>query len=408
MYGQKTIRIYLSNRWQVAGVISMASYIHLLLKQIMMQSRRLFLKTLGLSIGATALAGYGLADIPGEHAWESEQTSKAHGDKVLGIALVGLGKYSTGQLAPALQQTKRCRLAGIVTGTPSKAKEWSSKYKIPEKNIYNYDTFDTIADNPDIDIVYVVLPNSMHAEYTIRAAKAGKHVICEKPMATTVEDCEKMISACKEAGKELFIGYRLHYEPYNMEMMRLGQEKAFGAVSKIVAENGFPVGDPNQWRLKKAMAGGGSLMDVGIYCLQGARYTLGAEPLSVMAQIESSKDPKFKEVEDIIYWQMEFPGGAKAECTSSYSKSMNKLHADAAKGWFELSPAYQYSGLSGKTSLGKMNLPQVNQQAVQMDAMAETIINKTKNRAPGEEGLQDLKIIKAIYRAAESGRKVML
>ena len=121
-------------------------------------------------------------------------------NKKLGVALVGLGTYAAGQLAPALQQTVHCYLAGIVTGTPSKAAAWKEKYNIPDKNIYSYDNFDTIKDNPDIDIVYVVLPNSMHAAYTIRAAQAGKHVICEKPMALTVADCDAMIAACKKAG----------------------------------------------------------------------------------------------------------------------------------------------------------------------------------------------------------------
>src|SRR5690606_23331209 len=121
-----------------------------------------------------------------------------------------------------------CYLAGIVTGTPAKEKQWASRYNIPEKNIYNYENFDSIALNPDIDIVYVVLPIFMHKEFTIRAAQAGKHVICEKPMAMNVRECEEMIAACTKANRLLSIGYRLHFEPYNMEMMRLGQQKVFG------------------------------------------------------------------------------------------------------------------------------------------------------------------------------------
>src|SRR5690349_9596312 len=138
----------------------------------------------------------------------------------LGVALVGLGYYSTDLLAPALQQTKNCYLAGIVTGTPSKAEEWKKKYNIPEKNIYNYQNFDSIANNPDIDVVYVVLPPSMHKEYVVRAANAGKHVWCEKPMAITAQECEEMINACKKNNRSLAIGYRLQHEPNTQEWRR--------------------------------------------------------------------------------------------------------------------------------------------------------------------------------------------
>src|ERR1700750_291966 len=215
----------------------------------------------------------------------------------LGIALVGLGSYSTGQLGPALRHTKECYLAGIVTGTPSKAVEWAKKYNIPQKNIYNYQNFHEIAGNPDIDIVYVVLPVFMHKEYTIKAAQAGKHVICEKPMALNAGDCEDMIAACKKANRLLSIGYRLHFEPHNMEIMRLGQKHIYGKVTSIDTGNGFNYGgtDNSAWRLKKALAGGGGLMDMGIYSIQGTRYTLGEEPVAVKATQEKTKPELFKD-----------------------------------------------------------------------------------------------------------------
>ena len=166
----------------------------------------------------------------------------------LGIALVGLGYYSTNLLAPALKETEHCYLAGIVTGTPSKIDEWQSKYAIPDKNIYNYQNFDSIKDNPEIDIVYVVLPNSMHAEFVIRAAEAGKHVVCEKPMAMNVKECNEMIAACEKSGKKLSIGYRLHFDPYHLEMMRLGTKKIYGNIKKMSAGFGILPDDPEQWR----------------------------------------------------------------------------------------------------------------------------------------------------------------
>lgn len=325
----------------------------------------------------------------------------------LGIALVGLGNYAGGQLAPALQETEHCYLAGIVTGTPSKIDKWKSKYDIPDKNVYNYETFDLIKDNPDIDIIYVVLPNSMHAEYVVRAAKAGKHVICEKPMAITVEDCDKMIAACKEAGKMLSIGYRLHFEPYNKEMARLGQNKVYGNIKKMIGQFGFEAGDPTQWRLKKTMAGGGPLMDVGIYCVQAFCYTSGLEPIAVTAKEGPKTDPeKFNEVEESLSWQFEMPGGIIADGQCSYGENMNLLRAEAGKGWFELDPAYNYSGQKGATSDGKLDFPKVNQQAKQMDDFAMAIKNKRPTPVPGEMGRRDVKYLQAIYEAMRTGQRV--
>ena len=324
----------------------------------------------------------------------------------LGIALVGLGQYSNEQLAPALQETKHCKLTGIVTGNPSKAEEWKKKYGIPDGNCYSYENFDTIKDNQDIDIVYIVLPNSMHAEYTIRAARAGKHVICEKPMAVSVRECEEMIKACAEAGVLLSIGYRLHFEPYNLAMAELHKNKDIGAIKKIKGENGMDI-EPGVWRLNKALAGGGPLMDLGIYCVQGAIYTAGEDPIAVTAKEEAKEDKeKFREVEQALSWTMEFPGGAVAECTTSYAKGMNLLRAEGDKGWMELSPSYMYEGLKGKSNKGELHLPEVNQQAQQMDDFALCVKENKKSKVPGEMGLRDVKILMAIYEAMRTGKRV--
>ncbi|RRB04935.1 Gfo/Idh/MocA family protein [Larkinella rosea] len=338
---------------------------------------------------------------------DSTQTGTAGTGRKLGIALVGLGKYSEGQLAPALQETRLCRLAGIVTGSPEKADKWKKKYDIPDKNVYTYQTFDQIADNPDIDIVYVVLPNSLHAEYVIRAAKAGKHVITEKPMATSVADARKMIDACAKAGVAFSVGYRLHFEPHNREMMRLGQQKIYGPVKKIYAQNGQKEGYDTPWRLDKKLAGGGPLPDVGIYCLQGAIYTKGAVPIAVTAKYHPKTDlKKFKEVEEGMDFELFFDDGTVAECKTSYNDTYNQLRGEADRGWFELSPAYAYDGLKGQTSQGKMDLENLNQQARQMDAFADCILNKKPTTVPGEMGLRDVQLLEAIYRAADTGQKV--
>jgi predicted dehydrogenase len=327
----------------------------------------------------------------------------------LGIALVGLGNYATNQLAPALQETEHCYVAGIVTGTSSKIEQWQSKYSIPDGNVYNYQNFDSIRDNPDIDIVYVVLPNSMHAEYTIRAAQAGKHVICEKPMAITSRECDEMIAACKKAGKLLSIGYRLHFEPYNLEMVRLGTQKIYGDIKRMSGGFGFPAGDPNQWRLKKALSGGGPLVDVGVYCIQGFCYTTGMEPIAVTAQEGPKTNPqKFKDVEQSLTWQMEMPGGLICEGKASYSENMNFLKAEAEKGTFELTSAFNYTGQSGYTPEGRMNFPHINQQARQMDDFALAIKNNRPTPVPGEMGRRDVRIIEAIYEAMSTGKRVMI
>jgi predicted dehydrogenase len=327
----------------------------------------------------------------------------------LGIALVGLGGYAGGQLAPALQQTEHCYLAGIVTGTPSKIDKWKSKYSIPDTNVYNYQNFDSIKDNPDIDIIYVVLPNSMHAEYVIRAAQTGKHVISEKPLGLTAKECDDMIAACKKSGKMFSVGYRLHFEPYNLEMARLGQKEIYGKVKKVSAGFGFSIGDPTQWRLKKSLAGGGPLEDLGIYCIQGICYTTGLEPISVTAQEGPKTDPvKFKEVEQSLTWQMEMSNGIICEGKASYGDNMNFLKAEAEKGTFELTSAYNYGGQAGYTPEGQMNFPHINQQAKQIDDFGLAIKNNRPTPVPGEMGRRDVRIIEAIYEAMNSGKKIKI
>lgn len=327
----------------------------------------------------------------------------------LGIALVGLGTYSSQQLAPAIQQSTYCSLAGVVSGDADKREQWRKRYRLDLKNVYTYDTFDQIASNRNIDIVYVALPNALHAEYVIRAARAGKHVICEKPMATTVEDCHRMIDACNTAGVRLSIGYRLHFDPFNQEMMRLGQGHIFGTVDHVTAAHCMNVGNADQWRLNKSLAGGGPLMDLGVYCVQAALYTIGELPLSIDAKFHPKTNPKkFKDVEEGIHWEMDFPLGIKAVCETSYSRNENLLHADAVSGWFELQPAFLYSGLKGRTSEGPMELAAVNQQAAQLDDFAFCIQNNTPSRVPGEMGLRDVEILTAIYQSAKTGKKVDL
>ncbi|WP_205499733.1 Gfo/Idh/MocA family protein [Rufibacter psychrotolerans] len=377
--------------------------------------RRSFLKGFSLVLGSTAFGfpffSFGSCQKGGGSGTPAENPGAPGGQgtaKKLGIALVGLGNYSENQLAPALQETQHCYLAGIVTGTPSKIDRWKARYNLPDKNIYNYQNFDQIANNPDIDVVYIVLPNSMHAEYTIRAARAKKHVICEKPMATTVEDAQRMLEACRQNNVHLSIGYRLHFEPFNKRVMELGQKQVFGKVQSIEARNGFDItrSNPNVWRLDKELAGGGPLMDMGIYCVQGACYTLGKPPVAVTARFgEVTHKDYFDEVEQSISWQMEFADGVIAHCSTSYAENQSLLAGKAEKGWWRVEPAFWYSGKKGETSQGKMDLPEVYEQVLQMDAQALSFKNNQTSIVPGEMGLRDVKILLAIYESARNNGK---
>lgn len=345
-----------------------------------------------------------LSSVP---SWSS---AKAQAGESLGIALVGLGSYSTYQLAPSLLQTKYCHLSGVVTGTPTKEQQWADKYSLSKKSIYNYENFDEIADNESIDIVYVVLPNSMHAEFCIRAAKAGKHVICEKPMAMNVEECDAIMDACKQAGVKLGVGYRLHSEPYTQEVKRLVREKTFGEVQFVSADAGYYSGsNPGQWRLDRKLSGGGALMNMGVYAIQSAVYGSGQNPTSVSAQEFSTRPDYFKDTDETITAQFEFPNGAIGNITTSHSMNINRLYASCEKGWFELEPANNYGPLNGRTSEGEISFPHQRQQALQMDDFAKHILKGTPNLAPGEMGKRDMIIVEAIYQSIkEGGKKIAL
>jgi glucose-fructose oxidoreductase len=329
----------------------------------------------------------------------------------LGVALVGLGYYSTDLLAPALQQTKNCYLAGIVTGTPAKAEAWKEKYSIPEKNIYNYQNFDQIANNKDIDVVYVVLPPSMHMEYTVRAAKAGKHVWCEKPMAITEKECATMIEACRSNKKSLAIGYRLHHEPNTQEYRRIIKQKLLGNVKKVDCAAGYRENRTDHWKQKREM-GGGVLYDMGVYSIQGARLGTGMEPIRVISAVTSTTRPEIYKngLDETVVAKLEFPGGVIADIKTSFGENINFLDIECTKGTIKMSPYSGYAGVRGTSPLGEINHPyQVPwQQARQMDDDAISIMQNKAMLVPGEEGLRDIRIVEAIYKSAASGKPVSL
>lgn len=368
-----------------------------------MNSRRKFIRDLSLGTAAVA-SGIGLA----EYA-RAQQIIAPPPQKKLGIALLGLGRYATFQLAPAFKHTRYCRLAGVVSGHPEKAAQWAAQYNLPAGNLYNYDNFDRIADNPDIDIVYVVTPPALHPEYVIRAAKAGKHVISEKPMATSVADCQAMIDACKKAGVKFSIGYRMHFDPYALELMRLQRDGDFGAFTKMTGNRAFVMGQ-HEWRIEKKLGGGGPMMDLGIYIVQDACMATGQTPIAVTAHEEPKQRPDFfVEVEETIRFRLEFPGGAVCEGVTSFNQSSDTFRADGAKGWIDFqSNATGYKVGTVVTSRGPLQYPNPDQQALQMDDFAQCILNHRDTPVPGELGLRDMKIITAVYEAAATGKRVVV
>lgn len=373
------------------------------------RSRRKFLRDLSLGTAAVA-TGFALpaCSKPQSDQGQFDPNAKApNGKKKLGIALLGLGRYASGQLAPALQETNLCQLTGVVSGHPDKAAQWADQYGFPTKNIYNYDNFDSIAKNPDIDIVYVVTPPALHPEYVIRAAKAGKHVISEKPMATSVADCQAMIDACNKAGVKFSIGYRMHFDPYAKELMRLQHDGDFGTFTKMNGEFSF-VMEQHEWRVEKKLGGGGAMMDLGIYIVQGACMATGQTPVAVTAHEEPKQRPDFfSEVEETIAFHLEFPDGAILDAVTSFNQNGSHFRVDGPKGWIDFqTSAFGYQVGDVVTSRGPLNYPNPDQQALQMDDFADCIMTNRQTPVPGEMGLRDIKIIKAVYQAAATGKRV--
>ena len=330
-----------------------------------------------------------------------------HTDTQVGYAVVGIGRISSNQFMPGLKTATKCHLAGLVSGHREKADKVAALYQVPADSIYNYENFDSIRENKKIDAVYIALPNGMHAEYTIRAAKAGKHVLCEKPMASSVEDCRSMIKACNDAGVKLMIAYRCQYEPSNLRAIQLIRDGKLGKIQTIESTYGFNI-SPGEWRLNRKLAGGGPLMDVGIYSLNACRQLTGEEP-SDLAAFSSviDHDGRFSEVEENLSWTMKFPSGIVASCATTYGAQMRGFYAvQGPLGNLELDTAFNYEGQHLKATIGKTTIDEPNplrdpsQFTRQADYFAECIRKGTVPKSSGEEGLQDMELIARIYQSA--------
>jgi len=369
-----------------------------------MQSRRNFLQKITASAIVLNLPWLSTAGC-------ANAVSKPYDGPILRVAILGLGSYAS-RVADAMQTCTKAKLVGAISGTPSKLAAWQKKYNIPAKNCYNYTNFDDIKNNPDIDAVYVITPNALHKEHVLRSAKAGKQVICEKPMSVNAKDGQEMVDACKQANVKLLVGYRMHFEPKTLEVIRMRTAGEFGKIKFFQGLCGFTIGDPTQWRLNRELAGGGSLMDIGIYAINGSRYMIGEDPVWVSA-IETKNDTvKFKEgVDETIQFQLGFPGGAVASCLSTYSmNNLDRFFLDGEKGYAEMYPSTGYGPIMGRTNKGELTQPLVTHQTLQMDEMSGIILQGKKPIVPvdGEEAVKDLKIIDAIYLSIQTGKKVSL
>jgi glucose-fructose oxidoreductase len=351
---------------------------------------------MGLGLGAAAASAIG--------------AGRPAGDTV-GFAIVGLGKLSLGQLIPGFRNCRSARLAALVSGHLDKASRVAADQQLPAGSIYNYADFDRIAANPRIDVVYIVLPNFMHAEYTIRALKAGKHVLCEKPMATTVAESEAMVAAAKAANRKLMIAYRCHYEPLNLEAMRRVRSGELGktrlVITKMVRQSNL--NDPSDaWRLDMAKSGGGALADMGIYGISGARCLLNEEPTEVRATSQTNRsDPRFKTVEDFYSWEFKFPSGAIAQGSTAFDASDEmSFEVIGQHKRIVADPGCFYGGnhlsLVEGGRLTEIPVHEVDQFAREMDWMADVVRGKAPMVSPGEEGLQDMRLIHAIMESARN------
>jgi predicted dehydrogenase len=327
----------------------------------------------------------------------------------VGFAPVGLGSIAE-VFMQAVGKTPNARISGLVTGHPAeKGVKFGSQYKVGQESIYTYETFGLMRDNRDIDAVYIALPNSMHCEYAVRAAEAGKHVLCEKPMAISSAECRRMIDACRHANVKLMVAYRIHFDATFRKVRDLVLSGAFGEIEAF--QGGFyGMKNKQQWRLDRTLAGGGSLLDLGIYPLNAIRWMTGEEPAEFRAFTATrEKGPKFASVEQSVDWLMKFPSGILANCGSSYGQSgTDFLQINGSTGHVRIEPAFGYGDVvlkySGRTASGEISgsgpVYEPDQFVTETTHFADCVLNNKQPVTPGEEGLADLVAIEAIYKAA--------
>jgi glucose-fructose oxidoreductase len=381
-------------------------------------------------LGVASAAGIAVGLAGAAQAATAASAPKASGQALAGVgrlpdplagrmrwAIVGLGNYAVAQMIPRFAQTEHARITAFVSGDAAKAADLGARYGVSK--FYNYDNFDAIAQDDQIDCVYIALPVGLHAEYTIRALKAGKHVLCEKPMANTSAECRAMIAAAKAANRQLGVAYRVHFDPFNIDVKRRLATGEIGDIRWIGADNHFnadPSFPPHKWRLSKSLGGGGPMFDYGIYGLNGALMYLGdVAPLDVSAVYTTPPgDARFAEVEGGLQYRMRMANGAMVHgSTSYYTFSVNRQSLVGTSGSMAMEPAngYDHNYLrikkAGSADLIVDSIGSVPQFAGQIDGFCLAAKANTPHRTPGEMGLRDITLIEAIYRSADAGGQVV-
>ncbi len=325
-------------------------------------------------------------------------------------AVVGLGHIAQSAVLPAFAHLRReCELAALISDDPEKREQLAHRYKVPRT--YAYDRFDECLAS-GIDAVYIALPNNLHHPYAIKAANAGIHVLCEKPMGLTVDECTGMITAAKTAGIKLMIGYRLHFERTNLKAISLANADALGDLRFFTSTFSMQV-KPGDVRTRAAM-GGGSVYDLGIYCINAARYLFRDEPIEVFAMSASSADERFTEIDEMTSVVMRFPRDRLASFTSSFGASAAASYElVGSKGSLCIDPAYEYEErmsmwLTSNGRTRKTIFPVRDQFAAELSYFARCIVDDVRPEPSGEEGLADLRVIEAIHRSAQEGRPIQI
>lgn len=352
------------------------------------------------------------------HNSNAERKQKEKEDNRIGYAVVGLGFFAS-YVTPRIAKSNHSNVVALVSSDRNKALEWATKYGVAEKNIYDYQNYESIINNPEIDAVYIATPVGTHCEFALKAFAAKKHVLTEKTMASSSFECNQMIQAARDAEKKLMVAYRARYEPYNQEMIKMSRDETYGKVSAISAHKGFFIGDKlgkDNWRINKKLSGGGALMDIGIYSIQACRYIAGTEPIEVTGFSESnSDDERFKEVDENLSFMMRFEEGVLASGSASWNYSLqNRYRVGTNDGYYELQPATSNTNLrmtikqTNPTFIGERYLRNVDQIPLMFDHFSECIIDDKEPLTNGDEGLRDLLVIEAIYKSIEEGRTIKL
>jgi predicted dehydrogenase len=326
--------------------------------------------------------------------------------KKIRYAVVGLGHIAQVAMIPAFKHAKRnSELAAVVSGDRTKRDEIARRYRV---EAFDYDDYDECLQM--VDAVYIALPNSMHEEYTIRAARAGVHVLCEKPLAVTVDECRRMIAACRRAKVKLMTAYRLHLEPLNIAAIdlarrgKLGQLKYFNSSFSMTVRQG-------DIRTKRSQ-GGGSLYDIGVYCINAARNLFGAEPTRVSAVSINSGVARLSEIDETTAATLRFGDERVASFITSFNAAdVGSFRIVGTKGDLRADPAYEYAEpleytltIDGKKTRKK--LPKHDHFGPQLLYFSDCILKNRKPEPSGEEGMQDVRIVQALYKSSKSGRPV--